>query len=191
MAEKNVTERTFRNDCKVIRLDAEYKGYTGEVRYAIITDLTEDELYSLYPNDIKRFIPFVLLSCEMGKVIRVFNRNNEKFAKREARSVSIFITCSEEEESLISSLSVADEQTRLQAERNAAEEHQRLFELSRKAMTKLTPLQRDYLIRHYIGGSSIRGIAKEDGKRFENVWDVIKKARSKYIKAINELEEVS
>ena len=69
MAKNNVTVGTFKNDCKVIRLDAEYTGYTGDTKYAIITDLTEEELSARYPAEIKRYIPFVLLSSEMGRAI--------------------------------------------------------------------------------------------------------------------------
>ena len=62
MAKNNVTVGTFKNDCKVIRLDAEYPGYTCDTKYAIITDLTEEELSVRYPDEIKRFNPHILLS---------------------------------------------------------------------------------------------------------------------------------
>ena len=121
MAKNNVTVGTFKNDCKVIRLDAEYPGYTGDTKYAIITDLTEEELSARYPAEIKRYIPFVLLSSEMGRAIREHHRNDEKFAKRTARYESVFIACTEEDEALINSLSVEDEQTVLEAESDALE----------------------------------------------------------------------
>ena len=37
-------DEQFKCDCKVINLSYEYPGYTGEEKWAIITDLTEEEL---------------------------------------------------------------------------------------------------------------------------------------------------
>lgn len=183
MAKKNVTEGTFKYDCKVINLKAEYPGYTGDAKYAIISDLTEDEIISRYPDDVKRFVPFVLLSCEMGKVIREYNRNEEKFAKRSARNESVFITCSEEEEATIRTLSVDDEQSLLDAESDAEDAKQRIINICRTALDELTPLQRDYLIRHYLYGIPMRTIAIEDGKSGNAVWWICQAARKKFIKA--------
>ena len=183
MAINNVTEGTFKHDCKVIRLDSEYKGYTGDTKYAIITDLTEEELYSSYPAEIKKYIPFVLLSCEMGKVIREYERNEEKFAKRTARSESVFIACTEEEEAIIRTLSVDDEQALLDAESDEKEAKQRIIDTCRAALDKLTPMQRDYLIRHYLYKIPMRTIAKEDGKSGNAVWWICQAARKKFIKA--------
>ena len=164
MAKNNVTVGTFKNDCKVIRLDAEYPGYTGDARYAIITDLTEEELSARYPAEIKRYIPFVLLSSEMGRAIREHHRNDEKFAKRTARYESVFIACTEEEEALIRTLSVEDEQTLLDAESDAEEAKQHVIDICRAALATLTPMQRDYLVRHYLYGIPCLEIAHQDGK---------------------------
>ena len=188
MAKNNVTVGTFKNDCKVIRLDAEYPGYTGDTKYAIITDLTEEELIIRYPEEIKRYIPYVLLSREMGRAIREHHRNDEKFAKRTARYESVFIACTEEDEALINSLSVEDEQTVLEAESDALEAKQRIRNLCREALKRLTPIQRDYLIRHYVCNESVSDIARADQKDVAGVWRRCKSARAKFIKLINEME---
>ncbi len=186
MAKNNVNVGTFKNECKVIRLDAEYKGYTGDTKYAIITDLTEDELSSRYPDEIKRYIPYVLLTREMGKAIRDYDRNEEKFAKRTARCESVFIACTEEEEALIRSLSVDDKQAILDAESNEKEAKQRIIEICRAALETLTPMQRDYLIRHYLHKVPLRVIAREEGKNFDTVREICCAARKKFMKACSD-----
>lgn len=186
MAKNNVTVGTFKNDCKVIRLDAEYPGYTGDTKYAIITDLTEEELSVRYPDEIRRFTPHILLSCEMGRAIREHHRNDEKFAKRTARYESVFIACTEEEESLIRTLSVEDEQTILDAESDEEEARQHVIDISRAALATLTPMQRDYLVRHYLYGIPCLEIAHQDGKHHKSVQETIKAARKKFIKICSE-----
>lgn len=188
MAENKVTERTFKDDCKVIKLEAEYAGYTGDEKYAVITDLSSDELEALYSKELNRFRPYIILTREMGEVIREYHRNNEKFAKREARNMSVFITCSETEEAQIQALSVEDAQTILQAESDDVEESQRIYQLSSKALKTLTPLQREYLIRHFINGESIRAIAEQTGTRKNNVLKTYRRGLKKYIRAINDME---
>lgn len=186
MAKKNVTVSPFKKDCKIIRLDAEYTGYTGDTRYALITDLTVEELSARYPDEIKRYIPFVLLSREMGKAIREHHRNDEKFAKRTARYESVFISCTEEEECLIRTLSVEDEQSLLDAESDAEEAKQQCIDRCRAALASLTSLQRDYLVRHYLCGIPCLEIARQDGKHHKSVQEVIQSARKKFIKACTE-----
>ena len=186
MAKKKISEGTFKNDCKVIRLNAEYPGYTGDTKYAIITDLTEEELSVRYPAEIKRYIPYVLLSREMGKAIREHHRNDEKFAKRTARYESVFIACTEEEEALIRTLSVEDEQTLLDAESDAEEAKQHVIDICRAALATLTPMQRDYLVRHYLYGIPCLEIAHQDGKHHKSVQETIKAARKKFIKICSE-----
>ena len=41
-------DEQFKCDCKVINLSYEYPGYTGDEKWAIITDLTEKELIEKY-----------------------------------------------------------------------------------------------------------------------------------------------
>ena len=187
MAQKNVTVGSFKDECKVINLAAEYDGYTGAEKYALVTALSLD-VEARYSKEIQRYKPFLILTPEMGEAIREYHRNNEKFAKREAREESVFITCSEAEESQIQALSVEDAQTILQAESDDVEESQRIYQLSSKALKTLTPLQREYLIRHFINGESIRAIAEQTGTRKNNVLKTYRRGLKKYIRAINDME---
>ena len=42
-------EELFAKDCKLINLKYEYSGYTGDERWAIITELSVKELWEKYP----------------------------------------------------------------------------------------------------------------------------------------------
>lgn len=191
MAKNKVTKGTFKDECKVINLHCEYEGYTGDEKYAIITDLTENQLNERYGQEINRYRPFVILTREMGEAMREFDRNNEKFAKREAREESVFITCSEEEEALLESLSVRDEQTILQEENEAEYAREHIRELSSKALESLTPLQREYLVRHILDGISIKELARESGKSRYTVLRTFHRGLKNYIRAIEDMEAES
>ena len=45
-------ELLFANDCKLINLRYEYHGYTGTEKWAIVTELAEEELWVKYPDGI-------------------------------------------------------------------------------------------------------------------------------------------
>ena len=62
-------EELFAKDCKLINLRYEYTNYTGKEKWVVITELTEKELRKKYPDIIKRYTPFVLLSMAQGEVI--------------------------------------------------------------------------------------------------------------------------
>lgn len=62
-------EELFLKDCKLINLRYEYINYTGKEKWAVVTELTEKELWKKYPDIIKRYTPFVLLSMAQGEVI--------------------------------------------------------------------------------------------------------------------------
>lgn len=62
-------ELLFANDCKLINLRYEYHGYTSTEKWAIVTELAEEELWVKYPDVIRRYTPFILLSMAQGEVI--------------------------------------------------------------------------------------------------------------------------
>ena len=76
-------EELFVKDCKLINLKYEYMGYTRQEKWAIVSELSEQELFEKYPNEVKKYIPFVLLSVEQGKAIQAYNRNEDKYRKRQ------------------------------------------------------------------------------------------------------------
>ncbi len=50
----DVLKEHFQSECKFINLKYEYEGYTGEEQWAIITELSEKELFEKYPDIISR-----------------------------------------------------------------------------------------------------------------------------------------
>ena len=83
-------ELLFANDCKLINLRYEYHGYTGTEKWAIVTELAEEELWVKYPDVIRRYTPFILLSMVQGEVIDESYRNNDKYEKRAKRTIDVY-----------------------------------------------------------------------------------------------------
>ena len=82
----NNQEELFARDCKLMNLKYEYDGYTGTEKWAVITELTEEELWDKYPDIISRYTPFVLLSMAQGKVIIDDNRETHRCEMRDANT---------------------------------------------------------------------------------------------------------
>ena len=83
-------DEQFKNDCKVINLKYEYPGYTGTEPWAIITDLSENELITRYSEQIAPYKPFIILSASYGKARDEYRRNEKKHEMRAIRSIEPF-----------------------------------------------------------------------------------------------------
>lgn len=83
-------EELFAKDCKLINLRYEYINYKGKEKWAVVTELTEKELREKYPDIIKRYTPFVLLSMAQGEVINEADRNDDKYEKRAKRTLDVY-----------------------------------------------------------------------------------------------------
>lgn len=173
--------RTFKQECKIINLTIEYGRHTEDIRYAIITDLSEEELDSKYQEELSKYRPFIILSRAMGLAIREHQRNNEKFRKRFARSTTDY-------ESIIDLVCVDDEQTVKDRETTELRSKEKFLEAGRKAMALLTPLQRQYIIRYYQDGATLEEIASETKTRLDTVWENLEAARRKFRKVLSEME---
>lgn len=172
----------FFQECEVIKLESEYDGYTGEERYAIITDLSKSELHKRYSSQLKNLKPYVVLTKEMGQAIKDMGQNEDKFLHRYLRG-DIYITCCDRDEATIRALTVEDEQTR--QEKSLAE--QQLEDIYKKALDSATPQQRRYWILHFINGFSFTEIAAKEGKSIPTVFSSCKDANDLVIKAIMEV----
>ena len=42
----------FAKDCKLINLKYEYTGYIGQEKWAIVSELLEQELFEKYPDEV-------------------------------------------------------------------------------------------------------------------------------------------
>ena len=174
-------EELFTSECKLINLQYEYSGYTGKERWAIITELSEEELFAKYPDVIKRYIPFVMLSVTQGEVIYESKRNDDKYEKRNKRTMDAYGYEDEISQLFHKELIVpyidpieAEENTRLDEERK----RQRNLEIVkvRKVLSMLPPIQKQRLLKHIIEGKSAREIAREEGTYHSSVTKSINAA---------------
>ena len=163
-------DEQFKCDCKVINLSYEYPGYTGEEKWAIITDLTEEELIEKYEEIISSYRPFIVLSSMFGSVRADFIRNEDKFSKRAKRSISIF-DFSEETEEHHPEIAAND----LEEEAISNETAEQV----RDAIAQLKPIQRERLIKYFFEGKSLLQIAAEEGKSYSTVYESYQAALKK------------
>ena len=77
----NNPEKAFKEECKVIDLKQEYMHYTEDIRWAIATDISEEELREKYEAIIEKYEPFLLLTKEQYLVMLDFHSNNRKHKK--------------------------------------------------------------------------------------------------------------
>lgn len=164
--EKNqfdILKEEFHNECKLIKLKYEYAGYIGEEQWAIISALTEKELFEKYYDIIKQYMPFVLLSAEQGKAVYEFRRNERKFYKRSKNNEDAFgyddeLTGIFHSEVIVPNF--IEQQIMEEYEENC---YQLKLKLLDKSLSTLTEKQYKYLIARYIVKKSTREIAREEG----------------------------
>lgn len=165
MIETNLDDlrELFQNECKVINLKYEYEGYIGKEQWAIISELTEEELFEKYPDIVEQYIPFVLLSVEQGKAVYEFRRNESKFYKRSLNNEDAFGYDDELIGIFHSEVIVPDFVEQQMTEEYEENRYQLKMRLLDKALTSLTEKQYKYLIARYVANKSTREIAKEEG----------------------------
>lgn len=151
-------KKRFAEECKVINLKYEYHGYIGDERYAIVSELSEAELLEKYPDIIQMYVPFVLLSVEQGRVLEEFDRNEDKFEKRQKRDKDILRFAEDETARLHSRLieeDFVDAIVRSETRRFECEVLKKAFEV-------LTPLQRRRVIYRYVYKKTLKEIAEQE-----------------------------
>lgn len=165
----------FKTECKVVNLEYEYKscdeehkGCVGDIKWAIITDLSEAELKDKYADIIKPFTPFVLLTLEQGEIIKEFTKNEDKFRKRQLNNEDAFGYDEGMSEIFHNEIAVLD-YWQEQEELEARKQREALLDLLDKALDTLTSTQRKRLYAHLVEGKSSRTIAKEEGVNYSKV----------------------
>lgn len=167
-------EELFTRECKLINLQYEYTGYMGQERWAIITELSEEDLFLKYPDVVNRYIPFVLLSVAQGEVIYESKRNDDKYDKRNKRTLDAYGYEDDISQLFHKELVVpyidpieAEENARLDEERKM----QRNIEIAkvRKVLSMLQPIQKQRLLKHIVEGKTVREIAREEGTYHSSV----------------------
>lgn len=155
-------EELFAKECKVINLKYEYEGYTGSERWAIITELAEEEIWIKYPNVIRRYNPHILLSISQGDVIREYQRNEAKHRMRMLRYGHAFDINDGEFEEHHPEFAVVED---IVEQIDKQEKVKRL----RAILHSLPEVQKRRLIKHFFYNKSSREIAKEEGVYYSAV----------------------
>jgi hypothetical protein len=78
----NKTE-AFKRDCRILRMKQEYPGYSGDILWIVISDLTEEQILEMYPQEITPYTPFIHMTKTMYEPIADFENNRLKFFYRE------------------------------------------------------------------------------------------------------------
>ena len=167
-------EELFAKDCKLINLRYEYTNYTGKEKWAVVTELTEKELRKKYPDIIKRYTPFVLLSMAQGEVINEADRNDDKYEKRAKRTLDVYGYEDDISEQFHRELITpfADPFEQVEEEHLEIEKEQlRRMELAkvRKVLEMMKPIQKERLCKVVLMGLSSRKIAQEEGVNYSAV----------------------
>ena len=167
-------EELFAKDCKLINLRYEYTNYTGKEKWAVVTELTEKELRKKYPDIIKRYTPFVLLSMAQGEVINEADRNGDKYEKRAKRTLDVYGYEDDISEQFHRELITpfADPFEQAEEERLEIEREQlRRMEIAkvRKVLAMMKPIQKERLCKVVLLGLSSRKIAQEEGVNYSAV----------------------
>ena len=167
-------EELFAKDCKLINLRYEYTNYTGKEKWAVITELTEKELRKKYPDIIKRYTPFVLLSMAQGEVINESDRNDDKYGKRAKRTLDVYGYEDDISEQFHRELITPFADPFEQAEEEQLEiekEQLRRMEIAkvRKVLEMMKPIQKERLCKVVLMGLSSRKIAQEEGVNYSAV----------------------
>ena len=154
-------DEQFKKDCKVINLKYEYPGYTGIEQWAIITDLSEEDLCTKYAEQIAPFRPYILLSASFGVVRDDYRRNEKKHQMRATRNIDAFHY--DDELTTFFHHELIDVSTEDLVCRD--------FEISRlrDAITTLQSKQKERLIKFFFYGKSARTIAAEEGVAYSAV----------------------
>ena len=180
-------EELFAKDCKLINLRYEYTNYTGKEKWAVVTELTEKELRKKYPDIIKRYTPFVLLSMAQGEVINEADRNDDKYEKRAKRTLDVYGYEDDISEQFHRELITpfADPFEQAEEERLEIEREQlRRMEIAkvRKVLAMMKPIQKERLCKVVLLGLSSRKIAQEEGINYNAVDKSIKAAKKNFKK---------
>ena len=85
----NKTE-AFKRDCRILRMKQEYPGYTGDILWIVISDLSEKQIIDTYPDEILPSSPFIHMTRDMYEPIAEFEKNRIKFLYREQRHGDAF-----------------------------------------------------------------------------------------------------
>lgn len=171
----------FKKECKVLFLAKEYPGYVGYEKYMILTDLSKEELVHKYSVLLKNYEPYVLGSMQLYSPISDYEKNEDKFEKRNTRN-TISIEVDSDDEQTFSSLQVEDDLLLSVIKSDDEELYDRVW----KALRKLPEVQRRRLIKWAIEGKTLLEIAKDEGVSKQMVGKSVQTAKENFKKYFGE-----
>lgn len=157
-------EQAFKAECRVIDLKHEYTHYRENIRWAIATSLTENDLRRKYGDIIGQYEPFLLLTEEHAKTIMQFHSNDRKHKKRNAELGDGFGY----EDDLF-------EKFHPELVENPFDDDPDMTWLY-NALDQLEPLKKERVMKHYIEGISVAEIAAAEGVSVQSVYRSIARA---------------
>lgn len=145
----------FTRECKLINLRYEYEGYMNEIQWAIVTELSEEELFQKYSEEIKPYSPFIRLSVSQGEVFEEGIRYENKNRMREKRCGHVFDITDDDFGNYHPELIVTDTEEEL-IRRDEAKTLQ-------TALNTLSKLNRERVYKFFFLGMNYSEIAREEG----------------------------
>lgn len=164
-------DEQFKLECKIINLKHEYEGYKDDIQWAIITELTEEELNQKYSEEIKPYIPFIRLSVSQGEVFEEGARYENKYRMREMRTGHIFNVTDDDFEHYHPELIINDTEDKI-IRRDEAEKLQ-------VALSTLLENQKNRVYKYFFCQMSYTEIARDEDVDISSVRKTIEKAIKK------------
>ncbi|MGN0487669.1 MAG: sigma-70 family RNA polymerase sigma factor [Ruminococcus sp.] len=157
-------EKRFYENCQVIELKYEYPGYTGFENWAIISNLSENELMEEYQEIVTQYTPFLLLSFEQGQAINIFKNNEDKHRKRMCRTTDIFGYDDELFSQFHNEMpNYCDNPETLREQEWEKQIREKQIITLREGIDSLTEIQKRRIIAVFFNGKTTREIAKDEG----------------------------
>lgn len=170
-------ELLFANDCKLINLRYEYHGYTGTEKWAIVTELPEEELWVKYPDVIRRYTPFILLSMAQGEVITEYQNYEARERMRQLRFGHAFDITDGEFEQYHPDVAIEPDYV---AEYERKEKNGYLY----IALSSLTPKQKLRVYKYFFCNESYAEISREENVDLTTVKESIESSIKKMRKIL-------
>lgn len=147
------------NDIKIIDLSKEYTDYKDDIPYAIVTNLSEDELVDKLGDKIEQYSPYIILTHAMYKAMRKSFLNDER---ERLRDIKYHDACS-----LDSALFLVDEMA------NPVRVCESIYTMDciLKRMRELPHKIGPRVYKRYVIGFTVKEIAEQENS---NIWVILK-----------------
>lgn len=156
----------FKRECKIINLKYEYTGYKDDIQWAIVTELTEEELIEKYSDEINPYIPFIRLSVSQGEIFVESERNNHKHEERARKSGHSFDINDSDFDVHHPELAINDVEDSVIFRENC--------EMLRMALDSLTEIQKERIYKYYFENKDCKEIAEDEGVSHQAITQSIR-----------------